>query len=157
MYESVGCRRRFWKSTWVLVCVLASVSPPRKAPFMSGGFSVAKMDLCLLSHSVVLLTFQVILREAFGTALSRDHWCRCVLRGSRRPDSIADENISGDAGNGTRCRLVEFLRLSTSRLWLWWHTSWFSSLSGIGDNRILTAVFWSFHPLPSQGVCYTEY
>lgn len=91
-----------------MACVVGSVGPPRKAPFMSGGFSVAKMDLCLLSHSVVLLTFQVILREAFGTALSRDRWCRCVLRGSRRPDSIADEKILGDAGNSTHCRLVGF-------------------------------------------------
>ena len=93
---------------WVLVYVVASACLPRKAPFMSGGFSVVKMDLCLLSHSVVLLTFQVILQEAFRAELSRDFWCRCVLRGSSRPGPLADENISGDAGNSTRCRLLGF-------------------------------------------------
>lgn len=36
-----------------------------------------------LSHSVLLLTFQVTLQEALATGLSRDIWClRCVLRGS---------------------------------------------------------------------------
>ncbi|XP_048089909.1 uncharacterized protein LOC125287881 isoform X2 [Alosa alosa] len=60
------------------------------------------------SELTSLFTLLVILREAFGAALSRDFWCRCVLRGFRRPGSLADENTSGDAGNSTRGRLLGF-------------------------------------------------